>query len=102
MRHAFKLKIRPGTELEYERRHREVYPELLQVFHDAGVRTYSIFRDGLTLFAYMEMDDPEETMRIISSSEINAQWQTYMSDILAPFRSGNAMEILPEVFHCES
>jgi L-rhamnose mutarotase len=42
MRHAFKLAIRPGTELEYERRHRAVYPELLQVFREADVKTYSI------------------------------------------------------------
>ncbi len=102
MRHAFKLAIRPGSEQEYERRHREVYPELLQVFRDAGVKTYSIFRDGLTLFAYMEMDDLEETMRIIGSSESNARWQEYMADILVSSPSGNAMETLPEVFHFEA
>jgi L-rhamnose mutarotase len=49
----------------------------------------------------MEMDDLEETMRIIGGSESNARWQ-YMADILVPFPRGNAIETLPEVLHFES
>ncbi|PSR20207.1 MAG: L-rhamnose mutarotase [Sulfobacillus acidophilus] len=98
LRHAFKMTIRPGTEQEYDRRQRSVYPELLQVFRDAGVKTYSIFRDGVTLFGYMEMDNPEETLRRINLSDINARWQAYMADILLTSASDAS---LPEVFHFE-
>ncbi len=103
MRYVFKLAIRSGTEHEYERRHREVYPKLLQVFRDAGVKTYSIFRDGVTLFGYMERDAPKER-RCASSvpQKLMHNGQAYMSNILVAFRSGNTMETLPEVFHFES
>ncbi|MCY0898657.1 MAG: L-rhamnose mutarotase [Firmicutes bacterium] len=99
MRHAFKLKIKDGTEEEYERRHRQVFPELLQVFRDAGIRSYSIFRDGTTLFAYMEVDDLPKAMAAIQESEANARWQQYMADLLVPFDTGNLSENLPEVFY---
>ncbi len=102
MRYAFKLRMKSGTEDEYVRRHRSVYPELLQVFQKAGVKTYSIFLDGTTLFAYMEMDNPEETLQIINEAEINAKWQDYMSDILVPIGEGQTTETLPEVFHFEA
>ena len=102
MRHAFKLNIRPGSEEEYEWRHRAVYPQLLQVFRDAGVRSYSIFREGTTLFAYMEMDDLEKTMRMINQAEVNTKWQLFMADILLPIEPEKRMVPLTEVFHFEN
>jgi L-rhamnose mutarotase len=99
MRHAFKLRINPGSEAEYERRHQAVFPELLEVFRQAGVRSYSIFRDGTTLFAYMEVDDLAKAMAMIQESEANARWQRYMADILVPLDTGNLSEDLPEVFY---
>ena len=67
MRHAFKLAIRPGTDLEYERRHRAVYPELLQVFREADVKTYS-----LNLPALKDGDSRGTTM---AASRVVRPWE---------------------------
>ena len=37
-RACFVMELKPGMEREYERRHVEVWPELLAALSDAGVR----------------------------------------------------------------
>jgi L-rhamnose mutarotase len=48
---ACMMRIRPGTEEEYQRRHQQVSPEMLDALRAAGCHNYSIFysifRDGL-------------------------------------------------------
>lgn len=97
-RRAFKLTIQAGTEEEYIRRHKEVFPALLEVFREVGIHTYSIFMDGCTLFAYMEVDDFKEAMHFLNQHPANIQWQAYMSDILLRNDEGQTMEPLNEVF----
>ena len=50
--YAWVLEVKPGYEEEYVRRHREIWPEMLDALHEAGISNYSIFRHGLTLFGY--------------------------------------------------
>jgi L-rhamnose mutarotase len=102
VRHAFKLAIRPGTEAEYDRRHQAVFPDLLEAFREAGIRSYSIYRDGTTLFAYMEGDDLPRALARVDATEANRRWQAFMADILVPWPSGQMSETLPEVFHFEA
>ena len=54
---AFLMHIQPGTEEEYQRRHAQVWPEMLAELKAAGCHDYSIYRLGLQLFAYLEVDD---------------------------------------------
>jgi len=53
LRHAFKMKLRPGAAAEYKRRHDELWPELAAELKAAGISDYSIFLDEETptLFA---------------------------------------------------
>jgi L-rhamnose mutarotase len=102
MRYAFKLQIWSGQEEEYDERHKAVFPDLLGAFSQAGIRTYSIYRDGTTLFAYLEADDVPKALAKVNASEANSRWQQYMADILKPFLSGATAEPLSEVFHFES
>ncbi len=44
-RNAFKMKLKPGFEAEYQKRHDEIWPELSKVLTEAGVSDYSIFLD---------------------------------------------------------
>lgn len=55
---AFLMKLRPGCEAEYKRRHDDIWPEMLDLMRREGISNYSIFRHGLTLFAYLERDAP--------------------------------------------
>ena len=44
-KYAFKMKLNPGMEDEYRRRHDEIWPELTELLKDAGVEDYSIHLD---------------------------------------------------------
>ena len=43
---CFLYHLTPGSGPEYDRRHVEVWPEILQLLGDSGVYDYSIFRRG--------------------------------------------------------
>jgi len=40
---AFVMKVKPGQEAEYRRRHAAVWPEMLRALRDAGCSNYSIY-----------------------------------------------------------
>lgn len=101
-RYGFRLRIKPGTEEEYKKRHQAVYSELLQAFKDYGIQTYSIFMDGTTLFAYMETEDINSVMKALEENEANKKWQTHMSDMLIPDDDGVTMVPIDEVFYFHS
>ena len=44
-RFAFKMYLKPGCEAEYERRHKAIWPELVQMIKESGVSNYSIYWD---------------------------------------------------------
>ena len=35
-RHAFTMKLHPGMEAEYRKRHEAIWPELVDLLHEAG------------------------------------------------------------------
>ena len=43
---VFYLRIFPGTEAEYDRRHAEIWPELVDEIRESGLRNFSGFRRG--------------------------------------------------------
>ena len=68
---AWVLEVRPGYEDEYKKRHEEIWPEMVDMLRNSGVRNYSIFRHGLTLFGYFETEDLEQTITAINASDVN-------------------------------
>lgn len=80
--YAWILEIRPGYEDEYKKRHDEVWPEVIEDTKAAGIKNYSIFRHGLTLFGYFETDDLEAAITHFNASEVNRRWDEYMDPIL--------------------
>ena len=46
---AFKMKLFPGQEAEYLKRHDEIWPELVLLLKETGIQDYSIFLDKETL-----------------------------------------------------
>ena len=55
---------------------------MIQMLKESGVRNYSIFRHGLTLFGYFETDNLKNTISSINQSEINRKWGEYMAHIM--------------------
>ena len=81
-RSAFVLHVRPDKIDEYVEAHANVWPEMLQALRDAGIRNYSIFRDGNQVFGYFESDDLERAAAYLDSHEVNTRWQDAMADLL--------------------
>jgi L-rhamnose mutarotase len=104
---AFVMKVKPGMEEEYKRRHRpeNIWPSILAACKRAGIHNYSIYMYGQTLFAYMEVEkDFETAMAALSADPDNAPWQEYMAplmDVKASFEEGEAVVTLEEVFHLD-
>jgi L-rhamnose mutarotase len=80
--YAWVLEVRPGYEEEYKRRHDEIWPEMVEALRYAGIRNYSIFRHGLTLFGYFETDDLQKTQEYLAESETNQRWSEWMGPIM--------------------
>lgn len=52
------MRLKPGNEAIYKEKHDNIWPEMLELMKRNGIRNYSIYRHGLTLFAYLERDGP--------------------------------------------
>lgn len=78
------MRLRPGQEAEYRRRHEAVWPELLADLRAAGASNYSIFLDGEDLFGYLEVEDIERFRAAMSASDANARWQPEMKTLIDP------------------
>ena len=50
---AFTMKLLPGAEAEYRRRHAAVWPEMLDALRAAGCRNYSIYLRDDDLFGVL-------------------------------------------------
>ena len=81
-RSAFVLHVRPDCIDDYVEAHRTVWPEMLEALRDAGIRNYSIFRDGNQVFGYFEADDLERAAAHLDAQEVSTRWQDAMADLL--------------------
>ena len=81
-RYAWKAIVRDGMLDEYIKRHDEIWPEMKEMLHAAGIRNYTIWNVGNELFGYYECDSVEEAGRIQAESEVNARWDQYMKDVM--------------------
>lgn len=100
---AFKMKLKPGFEAEYKKRHDEIWPELSQKLTEAGVSDYSIFLDAetLTLFAVQKLSD-NNTAAQLPNDAVVRKWWSYMADIMETNPDSSPVCIpLNEVFHMD-
>lgn len=82
-KYAWCAKIVPGMKEEYKRRHDEIWPELVALLKDAGIRNYTIWNTGDTLFGYYECErGVRYAADMQKNSEIVARWDEYMKDVL--------------------
>lgn len=80
---AFKMKLHPGCEAEYKRRHDELWPELAGLLRETGVEDYSIFLDETTLdlFGVLKIADPAQ-LDNLPGHPVMKKWWAYMHDIM--------------------
>ena len=82
-RNAFAMRLKPGCDDEYKKRHDEIWPELKAELRKAGVSDYSIYLDSKTntLFAYQYLAD-DATDNELAQKEIVRKWWNMMKDIM--------------------
>ena len=97
------MRVLPGREEEYRRRHAAVWPELLADLRAAGARNYSIFLRGEDLFAYLEVDDFDRFTSQMDNSDANARWQAEMAELIDPLTdpATGFHTRISEVFHLD-
>ncbi len=101
---AYMLKIRKGMEEEYVEAHRNVWPELIRHLQEVGFHNYSIFKRGLNLFVYVEVEDFESSLKGLIDHPLYEKWAEKMEPIMERHpdcREGEMFPILTEVFHVE-
>jgi L-rhamnose mutarotase len=103
-RAAFRLRIKPGKEQEYDIAHRNVWPALLAKLKEAGISNYSIFRREQDLFLVMQVDDFDAAWRALDEDPTNLKWQQEMSVLFEPvpgLKPGEKFAMMQEVFYLE-
>lgn len=100
---AFAMKLLPGAQDEYRRRHAAVWPEMLDALRRAGCHNYSIYQHDDDLFGYFEVDDFERFRTLMEGSEANGRWQADMAALIDPCTdpATGFHRRLDEVFHLD-
>lgn len=82
-RYAFKMSLNPGCEAEYKKRHDQIWPELVDLLHEAGISDYSIHLDRETniLFGFLTRTVPHG-MAALPETAIMKRWWAHMADIM--------------------
>ncbi len=97
------MQLNEGQAREYQRRHDEIWPELVELLKRAGVSDYSIFFHEPTnsLFATLRRA-PDHTMDALPLDPIMQKWWAYMADVMASdSKNEPVVEPLECVFHME-
>lgn len=82
-KYAWKAKILEGKEGEYQKRHDNIWPEMIKVLEKAGICNYTIWRNGCELFGYYECKyGVSYAAKVQRESHVVAKWDAYMKDIL--------------------
>lgn len=97
----FTLQIKDGRLDEYERRHEEVWPDLVRDLNAAGWSNYTLFRRGLAVHGYAECEpDVATAQAAMAASEANARWQAWFGDVLESTGDDDPVTgLAPEVWH---
>ncbi|MCV0395974.1 MAG: L-rhamnose mutarotase [Rhizobiaceae bacterium] len=100
-KYAFKMKLNPGMREEYERRHDEIWPELVELLKEAGVSDYSIHLDPETdiLIGVLWRADGH-TMDDLPNHPVMKRWWAHMADIMETHPDNEPVATpLETVFH---
>ena len=102
-KHAFKMTLNPGMKDEYKKRHDEIFPELVDLLHEAGVRDYSIHLDEETniLFGVL-WRRVDHAMADLPNTPVMQRWWAHMADIMETKPDNEPVAVpLETVFHMD-
>ena len=100
---AFKMKLKPGCEKEYKKRHDAIWPELKELLKQSGISDYSIFLDKETntLFA-VQKQEGEGSSQDLGNNPVVQKWWKFMADIMETNEDHSPVSVsLKEVFYLQ-
>jgi len=102
-KYAFKMILNPGMEAEYKKRHDEIWPELVALLKEAGIRDYSIHLDPETNILFGVLWRAEgHGMDDLPSHPVMQRWWAHMADIMAVKPDNEPVAVpLETVFHMD-
>jgi L-rhamnose mutarotase len=98
---AFKMKLFPGFEQEYKKRHDEIWPELIALLKGSGISEYSIFLDQETnsLIGFLKVTD-KAILDTLPANAVMQKWWAYMANVMQSNPDNSPVNIpLQEVFY---
>lgn len=100
-RYGIFFKLQEGKAEGYEKAHAEIWPEMTEALTLAGMRNYSIWREGDMLFAYYETRSLERTSEILSQCEVYQRWRDLMEEFVYIDEFGQKEWNMKNVFYHE-
>jgi len=80
---AFKMRLNPGMDQEYRRRHDALWPELATLLRAAGISDYSIYLDPETRILFGVLwRRADHGMDALSQHPVMRRWWAHMADIM--------------------
>ena len=100
---CFTFEIFEGAEDEYKRRHDEIWPELVELIQDSGLKNYTLFRRGTQVIAYVECHPDRDTaFAHIAASEVNARWSKWFEEVIVSLTDADGnLYYAEEVWHLD-
>ncbi|MCT8158701.1 L-rhamnose mutarotase [Pseudoruegeria sp. SHC-113] len=98
---AFRMRLNPGCEVEYKKRHDEIWPELVALLQEAGISDYSIHLDEETglLFGVLWREG-SHGMDALPDHPVMQRWWAHMADLMEVKPDNEPVAVpLPTVFH---
>ncbi|NIA14178.1 MAG: L-rhamnose mutarotase [Nitrospiraceae bacterium] len=110
-RYGWIIGVRREKVEEYKKLHAAVWPEVLDMIHECGMRNYSIYLrelpdGGLYLFSYLEYvgENFEEDMAKMAADPMTQKWWAVCKPCQEPLENraeGEWWSEMEEVFHCD-
>lgn len=98
MRQLIVLRLKDvGFVDEYERRHDDIWPDLVLGFAESGISEMEIFVRGDEVFIYSENAEPDSWQRLWASA-VHKRWDMEMSGLLEYDGANVKSESLRHVF----
>ncbi|AZV76974.1 L-rhamnose mutarotase [Parasedimentitalea marina] len=100
-RFVFRMRLDPGMGEEYQRRHDEIWPELVRLLGEAGVSDYGIYLDeesGVLIGVLTRTED--HTMDSLPDHPVMRKWWAHMADIMEAYPNNEPVVVpLTRLFH---
>lgn len=102
--YLYVYRLKPGAGPEYDRRHANVWPELLVLIGEAGITDYQIWRhEEIVICRLRARDGLTFATEILAASDVQKRWTESLSDLFESIADEHGEPLwLREVFRFNS